>query len=110
MVTSINLLLDITDLSFRDFYLKYKDGLSPYYVFYYLFDRPEDPMEERVHYNEIMDFYKDKYTKEHIDIAYDNAKFNRLTLLSCSKKGNKNCNRNCHVCLGVGTPRPPHEW
>ena len=99
MYISSNLLLDKTNYTSRDFFIKYQSSLSLQYVCYYLYNNLNDTIDQRVYYNEIRDYYKDKYTIEHITKMYDIAIFNRLSLLTCNKIPTPPfCDRNCHLC------------
>ena len=97
------MLLYRTNVSSREFFITYRRHLSLYYVFYYLYNNKET-IEQRLYYNEIRDFYKDKHTLDSITNTYNIAMFNRLLLETCNKTPiPKNCNRNCHKCERINS-------
>ena len=102
MHLQFDILSDLTNYTSREFYNKYKNELSLYYVFLYLYDNADEPLDDRVYYNEICDFYKDKHSIKYITNIYDISMFNRRTVKICKNTVEKNkCDRNCHLCLGA---------
>jgi hypothetical protein len=93
------MLLDLTNYNSREFFIKYRNSLSLYYVFYNLYNNPNDTIYQRIYYNEIRDYYKDIYTIDYITKIYNISMFNRGFLLKCNKNPKpQTCNRNCHIC------------
>ena len=64
----------------RVFFYKYKNYLSLYFVFFYLYYNTSEPLNCRLCYNEIIDFYRTKYSIEDITKIYDTAFFTPLDI------------------------------
>jgi len=89
----------LPEYSSRDFLNKYKNDISLYFVFFHLYDKPHDPINTRVYYNEIWDIYRDKYSIEYMTKMYDIALFNRENDISYKQLiYNIYCQGNCNAC------------
>ena len=89
-IAKINILYDITNATPREFYNKYKHCLSPYYMFYYLYENGGE-----IPYREIRENYQATHSREDIEKIYATAMFNRQNAAICKSK---KCDRNCHKC------------
>ncbi len=96
----MDLLDKLPNYSSRDFFIKYQKYLSLYDCFFYLYDKPNEPINERVYYNEIVDLFQEVYNLEYIIDVCEIAMFNRentetlkqsMQINYCNKK-NLNCN------------------
>lgn len=89
----------LPEYSSRDFLNKFKNEVSLYFVFFHLYDKPHDPINKRVYYNEIWDIYRDKYSIEYMTKMYDIALFNRANDISYKQMIYKiYCQGNCNAC------------
>jgi hypothetical protein len=89
----------LPEYSSRDFLNKFKNEISLYFVFFNLYDKPHDPINKRVYYNEICDIYRDKYSIEYMTKMYDIALFNRANDIDYKQMIYKiYCQGNCNTC------------
>ena len=90
---------ELVNYTSKEFLSKYKDNLSLYFCFMYLYNKKSEPIDERIYYNEICDIYKDKYSLEYIIKTYDVAIFNKDNTINYKQMMYKNfCNGDCNTC------------
>lgn len=82
-----------------EFFNKYKKNLSLYFVFFNLHYNTNEPLNCRLYYNEIVDFYRTEYSIEDITKIYDTAYFNKMNDITSKNILQLYCNRDCNKCL-----------
>ena len=83
----------------RVFFEKYKQYLSLYFVFYYLYYNTYESINNRLCYNEINDYYKTQYSIEKITQIFDIAYYNKYGNISVKNIYQLYCNKNCNTCI-----------
>jgi hypothetical protein len=96
----MDLLDKLPNYSSRVFFIKYQNYLSLYDLFFYLYDKPNEPIDKRVYYNEIVDLFQKVYNLEYITDVYEIAMFNRenTETLQQSMKNNYCNEKSCNSC------------
>jgi len=82
-----------------EFFNKYKNYLSLYFVFFYLYYNLYEPINSRLYYNEICDYYKYYYSIEEITKIYDSAYFNKNNTITTKNIYQTYCDRKCNNCI-----------
>ena len=94
---------ELPNYTSREFFLKYNENLTPYFCFYYLYDKKDEKLEEKVYYNEIRDRFKNIYGVDYITYVFEIALYNIIQ----NKKGlnltyktliQNYCDENCNLC------------
>ena len=97
---------ELPNYTSRKFFVKYYDYLTPYFCFYYLYgnnNNKDEPLIERVYYNDIRDRFKNIYGIDYLTYVFEIALYNLIQ----NKKGinitYKNliqnyCEGNCNLC------------
>jgi hypothetical protein len=97
--TDAYLINELEKYTSKDFFDKYKNDLSLKFCFLHLFERPNESINNVIYYNEIADFYKNKYPLEHIIKIYDTAMFNKNNGLNKKQLVYKiYCKGDCNTC------------
>jgi hypothetical protein len=94
-----NLLKILYKYNSRVFFHKYKKYLSLYFVFFYLYNNRNEPLNGKLYYNEINDYYKTQYNLEEITKIYDTAYLNKINDISAKNIYKVYCDTNCSKCL-----------
>ena len=100
-INNINayLIKELEKYTSKDFFEKYKNDLSLKFCFLHLLERPNESINNAIYYNEIVDFYKNKYSLEHIIKIYDTSMFNKNNMLTKKQIFYKiYCNGHCNTC------------
>lgn len=82
-----------------EFFYKYKENISLYFVFFNLYNNTNEPINSRLYYNDICAYYKNKYSIEHITKVFDNVYFNKINRDITSKNIYQvYCDKKCSIC------------
>jgi hypothetical protein len=99
----------------KEFFLKYKENLTPYFCFRYLYNPcvktiqnkslnnenyNKTEIDNNLYYNEIYDHFKHNYILEKFNYIFDIAIHNKLNTISFKNVMNTyGCNNDCKTCV-----------
>jgi len=100
--TNDQLQIELKNYTSREFFIKFAEYISLYFCFFYLYENPQEPINERVYYNEIVDKFKDKYSMVHITKVFAIAGYNKINTISYKQiMYNNFCHGNCEKCESI---------
>ncbi len=101
--TPAYLLRILQNYTAKPFFMKYREYLTPSFCFRYLYNKNTEPINDRVYYNDICDYYLEsngsKYTLPEIVEAYTVYEFNiKNTPLTYKDINKMYCDGKCKNC------------